>query len=531
MYDGLWHMSLIKKINRMKKLQLAFLLLSFTLTAFAQQDMIVIANPVSIGTNYIQNAEIKGTEYFFSERIDDYKIDTINGIAAVYLRGLTKNGKNLSNKGSFVLYDLIAQQPLWSRKINYVNEKITFHGGQAMLNKADKVTALDRKTGEELWSGKSWIYYVDQASKIGVSYKISGLNPTNDNMEGIDLLTGNTIWKRDLDRSYGWDDIQRLTDSTVLITSTGLHSLNIKTGEGWDYKTLTGKKQTGEAVAKGLGSVVLGVLTGGTTFVSGVDVITGVVSNTLMDNTGIYLASAEKLSKLDKDGNVLWAVDLPKDKCSASTILRKEGNIYLINKGYAYENGRFRNYGQPFIAIFDEKDGTQVFFKNFEEKKLLLNDVDIQGDTLNLLFYNKFAQLSIKNNTMLTEKSFDTKKTGYLYNFVNESLFASENESFVNVRKDCSEHLILTSNEKIIVFNGNGEEEKELNPGDFYSRFAKIPTGKMLFKDGKIVVVDNDGKKTAEINATSKAQLKGNRLYESEEKVLREIDLSGVLVR
>ena len=109
--------------------------------------------------------------------------------------------------------------------------------------------------------------------------------------------------------------------------------------------------------------------------------------------------------------------------CSASSIFRKNGTIYLINKGYAFENGRTRDYGHPFLAIYNENDGSRMFFRSFEEKKLTLNDVDVQGDTVNLLFYNKIAQFSVSADSLLAERTFDTQKTGYLYNFANENIY------------------------------------------------------------------------------------------------------------
>ena len=259
----------------------------------AQQDMIVISRPVTQGTNFVQNTEIQATEYMFQERIDKFNIDTASGTVAVHLRGLSKNGKYLNNSGSFVLYDLKTQMPLWSRKINFQTENIELVGSQVLLLRPGKVTGLNMATGAEMWTGKNRIYFADKENSIGVGYKFNSLNPTSDNLEGIDLQTGNTIWNRDVDRTYGWNDIQKLNDSVLLITSAGLHAVNLKTGEGWDYKTPTGKKQTGEAVAKGVGSVLLGVLTG-VTVIPNVDVITGLVSNTWVDSSGIYLASAEK---------------------------------------------------------------------------------------------------------------------------------------------------------------------------------------------------------------------------------------------
>lgn len=512
----------------MNKLNILLFLVMFASVLYAQQDAIVTARTVSQGFNYAQNAEIQAIEYSFPERIDEFKIDTVSGIASILLRGLSKNGKYLNNTGTFVLYDLNAQKPVWSRKINFQNENMTMLGNQVLLLKAGKVVGMNMATGAEAWTSKTRIYYADKTNQVGVGYKYNALNTMSDNLEGVNMQTGSTIWKRDLDQTYGWDDIRRLNDSVILITSTGLHTVNLRTGQGWDYKTPTGKKQTGEAVAKGVGSVVLGVLTG-VTVIPNVDIITGIVSNTLVDSSGIYLASSEKISRLNPDGNIIWSNELPKEMCSASDIFRDKGFVYLINKGFAYENGKMRDYGCPFVAVYNENDGSQLLLRNFDEKKLMLNDVLIQNDTINLLFHNKFVQLSQNNNTILAEKIFNTEITGYLYRFANTKAYLQENDMYVPARKDKSKYLVSTSTGNVLMLNDKLETVEELNENTFHKLFYHKGSMKFLYKDGNMTVIDCDGKRLAEIKTSSKIYLKGKKLYEVDGKILREINLKELI--
>ena len=101
----------------MNKLNILLFLVMFASVLYAQQDAIVTARTVSQGFNYAQNAEIQAIEYSFPERIDEFKIDTVSGIASILLRGLSKNGKYLNNTGTFVLYDLNAQKPVGQEKL------------------------------------------------------------------------------------------------------------------------------------------------------------------------------------------------------------------------------------------------------------------------------------------------------------------------------------------------------------------------------------------------------------------------------
>ncbi|MHB9055247.1 MAG: hypothetical protein ACYC2P_03710 [Paludibacteraceae bacterium] len=511
----------------MKKLHAILTLMLLASGLFAQEDVIVISSPVSKGFSYVQNSEIQATEYDFQERIDEFKIDTASETAAVNLRGLTRNGKNLNNTGSFVLYDLKNQMPLWSKKINYQNEDTYMFGNVPILVKPNKIVRLDKTNGAEAWTSKTRIYFVDNKNRTGIGYKFGNLSITSDKLEGVDLANGATIWERDLDQTFGWNNIKQLNDSVVIITSTGLHSVNLKTGKGWDYKSPTGKKQVGEAIAKGIGSVALGVLTG-VTILPNVDIVTGIASNTLVDSTGIYLAAVEKISRLNVNGDVLWSNELPKDKTSASLIFRENGNIYLMNKGYAYENGKMREYGRPFIGVYNEDTGKQVLFHVFDEKKLTLNDILIKNDTISLLFHNKLVQLSQSGDTVLAEKIFDTAKTGYLYGFANDKTYLQENDTFIPAGKAVSNYLLSTSAGSVLVLNDKLETIDELNKNTFYNLIQNGRT-KLLYKDGSINVTNNGGKRLAEAKVSPNVRIIGKKLYESDDKVLRELDLSGVV--
>ena len=177
----------------MSKLKVSLLLMMFASVLYAQQDVIVTARPVSQGFNYVQNAEIQAIEYSFPERIDEFKIDTVSGIAFIHLRGLSKNGKYLNNTGTFVLYDLNAQKPVWSRKINFQNENMAVVGSQVLLLKVGKVVGMNKITGAEAWTSKTRIYYADKKNQVGVGYKYNALNALSDNLEGVNMQTGSTI--------------------------------------------------------------------------------------------------------------------------------------------------------------------------------------------------------------------------------------------------------------------------------------------------------------------------------------------------
>lgn len=317
-----------------------------------------------------------------------------------------------------------------------------------------------------------------------------------------------------------------MNDSVILVTSSGLNTINLYNGGGWNYKSLTGKRQTGEAVAKGVGSVLLGVLTG-VTMVPNVDVVTGIVSNTLMDSTGIYLATAEKISRLNDDGAVIWENELDKGKSSASKIFRNNGKVYLMNRGYAFENGKMRNYGTPFIAIYDVQTGAQVFQTVFDEKNAVLNNFYVQNITLNVLLHNKIIQYSLKNNILIAEKTIDTQKFGYLFGFGNDVIYKKMDNKILPAKSDNSQKVILTSNDGVLIVDENLEVEQEFYKNEYYSQFAKTDNYKLLYKDGEMNVLSLDNELIVKFEASSSAEFKDGKIIDTvNNKVLRIIDLN-----
>ena len=291
----------------MRKIILGFSLL-ITLTGFSQKNQIqVFSNEIILGKSLVDCSVIKGFEYVFSDKIHETFLDTTTGFLTAQLRGLSKNGKWLNNTGDIVQYDIKNQKVLWSKKIAYQSSNLQQFSKTMIYTVANKSYCLDINTGNELWEVKNNIYFVDPIDNIGIGYKFKSSTGYSNELEGIDLKNGNVVWKRDLNREYGWNDVFYTNDSTMIVVAAGLHAINIKTGKGWDYNTITGKKDyTGTAAANAVG-VAAGLLTGTFVMSTGHNLVRDLVSNTIIDSSNIYFASKEQLVKIDKQsGEILW---------------------------------------------------------------------------------------------------------------------------------------------------------------------------------------------------------------------------------
>ena len=226
----------------MKKLLIIGIICCFGLNAIAQNDLLILNNERPFGKNLTSNKEIVGTEFIFPERIEKSYLETESNRITIELRGLLFGGSFLKNNGQVVLYDLNNKKTIWNKSINYQYYSINQTGKSIFKTGMNKTYCLNFENGENLWKAKNTLAYINPELNIGIGHTpyFSGYLFNDNTFEGIDLLTGNSIWEKQIDQTYGLNDIFMLNDSIAIIVASGLHSVNLKSGKGWDYNAITG---------------------------------------------------------------------------------------------------------------------------------------------------------------------------------------------------------------------------------------------------------------------------------------------------
>ncbi len=518
----------------MRKLIILTLLLSSTLSFGKSRNFQITKNEKVIGQNLIDSTEIRGIEYTFPERIHKTYLDTISGLLTVKTRGLTKNRKWLRNSGYILQYDLNNESLLWSKKIAYQTSDLLQFGNTMILSSLNKSNCLDIRTGEKTWKVKNNIYYADPIEKIGIGYRLQSLDGYSNKLEGINLENGEIIWKRKLDQDYGWNDVFYTNDSTLIVVASGLHAININNGKGWDYDTETGKKDyTGTIAGNALG-VVAGLLTGTFMMSLGNDLVSNVVSNTLIDSSSIYLASREQLARVDKQtGEVIWKHTFPKKIASKSKILMREDLVFMVNMGYASMGNRQLYFGKPFIAAFDRETGKQQFQTLIDVKKDPIFDFKLTQDVIYLVFKNRIEKYSMETGSLITKKDFPQKDYGDLECFIGKQVFfTNEKQELESLPKsDVSKLFVFTSQKEILKIDDQLNITDTITSEDISICYIGTENYKFITKDEQTLIINNNGDKIAEIESTKSAVLKGKTLYYKKDNKLIAIDLSDILIK
>jgi len=483
------------------------------------------------GKNLLSQKPIIGKEYILPERIQDFQIDTVNNYLTLQLRNLSKNGKWLENKGNVVRFDLEKNTLKWSKKITYQVESIEQYGGITIYSKGGKSYCLDNETGNQLWEVKNSVLFADPIEKIGLGYKIKQFKDPDNTLEGINLENGEVIWQRGINREYSWNDVFYINDSTLIIAAAGLHTLNVNDGKGWDYFTITGKKDySASAVGTGLG-LASALLTGYGSITTGYNLIRGIVSNIIIDSINIYFASKEKISKLDINGNVIWSTLLPDDLTSNSAILLNNDRLFMINKGYAFMGYRQLNFGTPFFAAFNLNTGEKIFLETISnEKKEFINDYDINGDTIFFVFNNRISSYSIENGILISNKEFDIEKYGDLKYFVGGHVFIKQDTIYASLLElNPHRYYLYTKSGKTLILNRNLETEGEINNDQFYVYYLKKGDFRFIAKENKTFILNPMGNVVAEISTSRESKFLNNKLFDKHENSFIEIDLGDLI--
>lgn len=224
-----------------KKIFLPILLLCLLqIDVFAQKTTEAFhpMGQVSIGKIDNTDIEILAQCYDFFKDVTGIITSPTSGLNLVQV-----NGKTLACK-------LDSAQTLWTVKkigdVMFQTNTNTFLivNRQGVYSWINCYSMLD---GKKLWSRKRG--YFIPLCEVEDSNLLLALDHYT--LKGIDANNGSTIWKRKLKDRDAVDPFSvMLDDNTLLLVTGGIHTVNVKTGEGWSYEVKTGDKSLKKAIVQ-----------------------------------------------------------------------------------------------------------------------------------------------------------------------------------------------------------------------------------------------------------------------------------------
>jgi hypothetical protein len=515
----------------MKKI-LVIGLISFTVfSIFAQPNLVVSTNDIVIGRNFKTNSDIKAKEYVFADRINSWYLDNSTNLLTLQFRAKGIMGIDQDFIGSIAMFDLSTEQVLWDKKINFQESRLDQYENVLIQTTGFQSSCLNNKDGKSLWKVRNVIKFVDPLYGVGLGYKCTLLGGLTNTLEGIDLITGKSLWNREIYWDYGLNDVFPLNDSVILFVANGLHAVNLRTGSGWDYNARTGKKDYAGTVLTNIFNLTFSILSGSSFEVeTGHDLLTDVVSNVIVDNTGIYMASMESIVRFDFSGHVIWKRDLPKKYVSQSNIFIKDSLLCMINNGCAYFNSQLIAYGKPFISAYNINSGNRVYLNAISNDNEKINGYEIQKDTILLLLGDRTFKYSLITGLSSANQIFDKQFYGEFIRFVGMDVYIKSDSTLVNlILSDTTKHYILTNTNRVLMLNNQLELVKFIPFEQLYFNYLTTADCKFMANGKRTTVVDNANNVVAELYVSDGAVVNGPKLYDARENSFVQVDLNAVL--
>jgi outer membrane protein assembly factor BamB len=496
----------------MKKITLFCIILLLALpNVFSQKNQIQVSKNVRvIGSNWVNASHIEGTELLFPERIYQAHLDTSTNLLTVQLRKTNKQETKYKKYGKIVQYDMENDKILWTRDIDYKTTYIKNHSKTVIITESSLSYGLDVFTGEILWGGTHNIYFAAPKFNIALGYRSGYYDKELKVLEGLNLKTGRVAWKRELSREMGWNDILYINDSTLLVYSKGLHTININNGQGWDYHTVTYEFDHSRY---------------------GYPFIKSYASNIWIDSTSIYVTSKNEIVKLDREtGEAIWKTENLKNNAGGSLLIIKDSVIYLIHKGYKQNSFDYSLYETPFIAAFDKQTGTLQYITQTKPDQIPILDYETFEDEIYLLSKNRLARYNLKTGKLLKDKYTDDESYGNLKYFANYRIFFEDQDgNLLNLWQYDSTKVYLL-NHKYRLFT----VDKELNfnqikeEKDLYLHYLSTDKYDFFSHNDMSIIVNKDKKIIAKIALSSGSLLEKDIFYVRVGKNLMIFDLKDI---
>lgn len=513
----------------MKKKAINTILLFF-LTAAATAQIVATDSLELAGLNYTTGKEIYARKYEFKNLVYNSEVDSTFNTLTLQLRDIKSNGKYYKNTGQLAVFDLVSKEIKWSFDINYMNTGIEQYDDVLFYNvDYGSTSRIQLTTGKTLWNSKIVIFVTIPNLNIGLGYKYNSFSQQlANNLTAIDLSSGATLWERKIDRSNGWDGIKNLNDTALIIKASGLHHVNLKTGEGWDYELKTGIRDYSKTVGANVAGLALGLLTGSFMVTTGHDLISNLVSNLPNDSSCMYFASKEYLSCLTHSGKVVWRTELPKET-SHSNITTDSVNIYLINDGEALYNGRNHIYGKPYFAVYNKQTGAEQYLSVMDLDKNPLIQFINGEDSVDLIFKDRIVQFSKKTGLQNT-KMIDPVQYGNIEFIVDRYNVYLKKDSVFQLLGDYDPRAfyLKTNKGKILKLDRYMNIESEKNMDDLCAVRAGNEKFSVVYHNDKALLLNKQNKAIAELNIGKRFFFYKNSLYGIDKNTILEVETDKI---
>ncbi|MFK7806524.1 MAG: hypothetical protein AB8F74_01865 [Saprospiraceae bacterium] len=485
----------------------------------------------------LTSKKISASTYGFDENIFRFHIDFTSNAAVVQLRKLSKRKKKPLDDGALFYLDLESDSVKWHHKLDYSLESVHPLADKIYKRKVkyERMFVLEPETGLATKELRYNLLYMT-SNDIGLCYGKLYFDDSN-MLYGIDLKKNELLWKREIDRTYGVSEIKTLNDSILLVSASGLHSINLRDGRGWSESASTGETRKDYSYYNFLYPRFFG---GGMSFglsflimintdpVPEVPYVNGLESNVFLDETGIYKATKKYVFKKDaKIGRTLWKTEIPEGFGSHSYIHRKDSVLVIVNSGKGYVDGQEVAFGKPFLMGVNAYSGEELYFIPIPSMNAkAITDINFTDSVFYINFGYFCSEVSYESGAILSNSLFAHPSKNLNAKFFREHDYVLKDDgTFFHPASSNQDGLFISSQDSIFQLMNEDSEIKISSNNEYFVYAGKIGQHKLLARENLVFIVDEELEPITSFQSTSNIIILYNTLYFAHGKTLLEVDL------
>lgn len=464
-------------------------------------------------------------------------------------------------KPKAALYDLTRKTYLWTKECSkeaWLNglaanarqtgatasmckSKVTKFGSFIMDKGKCEMVADD---GKSIWQIKIVPVCMDEKHDLVLGYS----NVASGKLRAYKLSDGQPLWQQDVkhQRSWGWDEVAKASDSLMIIPADQLYFLNPISGNLWAYKVQNGFQRTGnmllKALAAGMAGGVMGAAAGVYVYpiynpgMFSTDVVTKTCSNIYKQGGNYYFSDRDRLSCLDANGNAVWTHDFPSRIMGNAQITGDGNRITVVNYAFGLAGGtQMKVCGKPFVASFDAATGKMLYSKALSDDKDMVTGAYVGKDDAFIMFPDRIVFQQLCDSTIQTQK-WNTTAYGALTSLVNDTIytFRLNDQTLTPLYSDSTHCVVFTDKGEMKVV------DNKLNITDDYQLsnvFIKLCGAKGMAlvtnddKDGlgQYILIKDNGEPIGDFkNHVCSTSLRGDCIYIHSENKIYKITLTDI---
>ncbi len=456
-------------------------------------------------------SQITVKTYSFNYSIYDKQMDTSRHCIYFTVREKDASGKFYHNKGNQFAWDTKKDTVKWVNDV--LKFDITDMPEPLMISSALSTSKFNKNTGLEQYQHATKLVYVDEKNKVGLTYN-NTVKPTDKKiLKGVNIETGAQLYTTDIPNDFDWNEAVKANDSILLISSSGLHGINIRTGKTWSVSDITGEKNTKKLIQSIMNPNAFRVRQSSFLESPAEDVITQLCSNILMNGENAFFAGKNKLYSIEvNSGKVNWELDISKFTVSKSALFIHDGKLFMLNLGV----GNFKEnqivYGAPFLLQADMGTGAMNFNNPLP---MFAYPVDFQiGNDLVLAGRNNLYFINLSDGKFFNEIDVNELRYGNFSEFVDGNDFYVEKEGYFVPLNFINDNVVYfhSSHGKVYGVEG-GRIQYEFHESELYRYDAKFSGFKLIKQKFKTYVLNQNFELVGVLDMEDNCTIAGDKLY------------------